>query len=123
MQMRKVMGKGKTIYQLKITLRYFKPLIWRRIFINANIKLPDLHKIIQVAMGWTNTHLHQSRIYNDVYCEPDEEYYHEYFDYTKVKLNSLGNRAGYKFYRVTSPSCASAYPPAHTTYGCYILCQ
>lgn len=49
-------------------------------------------------MGWTNSHLHQFRINDDVYCEPDEEIYGEYFDYTKVKLSSLVNRAGCKFY-------------------------
>ena len=98
MQKKKVMGKVKTIYQLKITLRYCKPLIWRKVFVDANTKLPDLHKIIQTVMGWTNTHLHQFRIYNDVYCEPDEDHYHEYFDYTKVKLNSLVRRTGFKFY-------------------------
>jgi hypothetical protein len=98
MQKKKVVKKAKTIYALKITLRYCKPQIWRRVFVDANTKLPDLHKIIQTVMGWTNTHLHEFRIYNDVYCEPDEEIYHEYFDYTKVRLSDLVRRTGFKFY-------------------------
>ena len=28
----------------------------------------------------------------------NEDHYHEYFDYTKVKLNSLVRHTGFKFY-------------------------
>lgn len=50
--------KGK-IYQLKISLQYAKPPIWRRVLVPADIELEDLHEVIQVAFGWTNSHLHQ----------------------------------------------------------------
>ncbi len=46
------------IYQLKISLKYTKPPIWRRILIPANMKLEDLHEAIQCVMGWYNCHLH-----------------------------------------------------------------
>lgn len=46
-------------YQLKITLLEIKPPIWRRIQVPASIKLCCLHSAIQVAMGWTDSHLHQ----------------------------------------------------------------
>lgn len=45
-------------YQLKITLRDYKPPIWRRIIVPANTLLSDLHNIIQIVMGWENAHLH-----------------------------------------------------------------
>ena len=50
---------AKWIYKLKITLIDSKPLIWRRILVEEDVLLSDLHKIIQSAMGWTNSHLHQ----------------------------------------------------------------
>ena len=46
-------------YQLKITLLEIRPPIWRRIRVPASIKLCCLHSAIQVAMGWTDSHLHQ----------------------------------------------------------------
>lgn len=55
------------IYQLKITLRDSKPPIWRQVLVDGSINLYELHEIIQIAMGWTDSHLHQFTI--------DEEYY------------------------------------------------
>jgi len=49
--------EGK-IYQIKVELRYSEPIIWRRILVNSNILLVDLHRILQTVMGWTNSHLH-----------------------------------------------------------------
>ena len=42
--------------QLKITLCGTNPLIWRRILIPDSITFFDLHHIIQISMGWTNSH-------------------------------------------------------------------
>jgi hypothetical protein len=36
-----------------------KPLIWRKFIVPADISFLRLHDTIQVAMGWTNSHLHQ----------------------------------------------------------------
>jgi len=47
------------LYQLKITLRYSAPPIWRRVVVPANMPLSLFHEVIQIAMGWTNSHLHQ----------------------------------------------------------------
>jgi hypothetical protein len=52
------------IYQVKITLRNSKPPIWRRVLLPADIRLSDLHKVMQVVMGWTNSHLHQFEVGN-----------------------------------------------------------
>jgi len=45
--------------QLKITLRGSRPAIWRRIVVPADMTLDRLHDVFQIAMGWTNSHLHQ----------------------------------------------------------------
>ena len=49
-------------FQLKITLDQSNPPIWRRVIVPANLALSDLHIVIQVAMGWTDDHLHQFEI-------------------------------------------------------------
>jgi len=43
--------------QIKISLYYIKPIIWRRIVVSENITFKELHETIQVAMGWRNVHL------------------------------------------------------------------
>ena len=43
---------------LKVTLRGFKPPLWRRIVVPGTMALGGLHVAIQVAMGWTDSHLH-----------------------------------------------------------------
>ncbi len=92
------MGNVKTIYQLKIVLQDVKPSIWRRFLVDSNVKLPDLHEIIQVVMGWTNSHLHQFTIDDVDYCEPNEEAMEECVDYRKIKLNELIKNEGDVFY-------------------------
>ena len=52
------MGK-KQATTVRITLRDSKPPIWRRVAVPSDITLGQLHEVIQIAMGWTNSHLHQ----------------------------------------------------------------
>lgn len=53
---------AKDALQLKITLRYISPPIWRRVVVPDNFTLGDLHHVIQVAMGWYNCHQHSFRV-------------------------------------------------------------
>ena len=46
------------IYELSIFLEDISPLIWRRFRIPASANLEDLHRVIQVVMGWDNVHDH-----------------------------------------------------------------
>ncbi len=50
------------IYQIKIELKETNPTIWRRIQVNSDITLNELHHIIQISMGWTNSHLYSFTI-------------------------------------------------------------
>jgi hypothetical protein len=47
------------VYQLKVTLFGVEPPVWRRVQVNAGTTLDLLHAVVQAAMGWTNSHLHQ----------------------------------------------------------------
>ncbi len=49
---------GPLMYRLKVTLKHSKPPIWRRLLVDGDASLGDLHDIIQVAMGWDDDHLH-----------------------------------------------------------------
>ena len=60
------------IYQLRVTLRGSRPFIWRQIQVRSDITLGRLHRILQVVMGWKDTHLHQFTIRGKQYWIPDE---------------------------------------------------
>lgn len=49
----------KAIHHLKIILKDSSPPIWRRLLVPADFTLFQLHHLIQIAMGWTNSHLHE----------------------------------------------------------------
>lgn len=50
-------GRAGAIYQLRISLPYIVPVIWRRLEVPGTMTFDDLHGAIQVAMGWENCHL------------------------------------------------------------------
>lgn len=66
-------GGGVPLYQLKITLKWSKPPIWRRVIVRADMTLDRLHNVIQIVMGWTNSHLHQFIVGRTFYGKPDPE--------------------------------------------------
>lgn len=50
------------IYQLHIFILDISPMIWRRVKICSDSTIADLHYIIHIAMGWTDSHLHGVRV-------------------------------------------------------------
>ena len=85
----KDVNSADPIYQIKITLLGSDPLIWRSIQVAGNTNLRQLHEIIQVAMGWTNSHLYQFHIDGEYYGQPDSEFDSDIKDAVKVRLQSL----------------------------------
>jgi hypothetical protein len=63
-----------SIYQLHISLRHLKPAIWRRVLVPGSITLDKLHRIIQIVMGWSNSHMHEFTVGNIHYGVPDKEF-------------------------------------------------
>ena len=52
-----------SVLQLRVVLRGVSPLVWRRLLISSDVRLADLHEVIQVAFGWEDAHLHRFRIH------------------------------------------------------------
>lgn len=59
-----------TAYQLKVTLAYSDPPIWRRVLVPAGT-LDELHEWLQTAMGWENAHLHRFLVEGTQYGDPE----------------------------------------------------
>jgi hypothetical protein len=60
--------------QLRIELQHITPLIWRRLRVAEAVTLATLHRILQAAMGWTDSHLHEFEIAQRRYGVPDQEW-------------------------------------------------
>src|ERR1035441_1485868 len=88
------------IYQLKITLKDLKPVIWRRIQVR-DCTLDKLHDHIQTAMGWTNSHLHHFRINDKFYGDPwlmEEDFGDQSYANTRItRLNAIIPKSGRRF--------------------------
>lgn len=45
-------------YRVQVDLRETSPPAWRRLELASDLNLAELHDILQVAFGWTDSHLH-----------------------------------------------------------------
>lgn len=90
----------QSVYQLKITLRDVRPPIWRRVQVLSDVTLSHLHWVIQLSMGWTNSHLHSFSIQGQEYGVPMPELGFaelEPEDERSVKLSSFIPGEKFKF--------------------------
>ncbi len=63
----------QTAFVLKVTLREVRPPIWRRLRVAGDLTLRELHHVLQIAMGWTDSHLHEFRIGEERFGMPDPQ--------------------------------------------------
>jgi hypothetical protein len=73
-------------YQIKITLKGIEPPIWRRVLVPSTLTLTDLHYVIQIAMGWENSHLHDFKIKKERYSDSGDDEWDDAKDETIVRL-------------------------------------
>ena len=50
---------GRAAFVVRVDLDEAQPAIWRRLRLASDLTLPQVHDVLQVAMGWTDSHLHQ----------------------------------------------------------------
>jgi len=119
------------VYRFKIVLQETDPVIWRRIE-TTDVTLENLHELIQTAMGWSNSHLHQFKIANARYTDPrfiagDFDGFGA-LDYSGIRISDLVSkhgsrlRIGYQYdlgdnwehevilEKVTQPESGARYP-------------
>ena len=85
------------IYQLKITLRASRPPIWRRVLVPGDFGLHKLHQVVQIAMGWTNSHLHLFIVDGTEYGEPHADDRTEVEDERRFALRQVAPREKARF--------------------------
>lgn len=62
-----------SIYELEVTLRHISPPIWRRVRVPSDLTLAELHVVLQEALGWTDSHLHQFDVDGRSFGVPDPD--------------------------------------------------
>jgi len=88
---------NERFYLLRIQLLDIEPAIWRRFVVPASITLDRLHDVIQIVMGWTDSHLHQFTIGKKRYMEYLEFQDNE-LECGKYRLGNLIKQKGRTFY-------------------------
>ncbi|HAJ93773.1 MAG TPA: plasmid pRiA4b ORF-3 family protein [Synergistaceae bacterium] len=61
-------------HEIKIELKDFEPLIWRKVVIPTEMTFENLHMVIQIAMGWQDYHLYSFEIpdiNHKIVCDED----------------------------------------------------
>ena len=89
------------IYQIKVTLRYTRPPIWRRQLVPAGLTLDALHDVLQLAMGWDDSHMHEFRIGQRRFGKPDP-------NDRLMGMDPIGNERTTHLYRVLGKVGAKA---------------
>ena len=79
------MTASRTVFQIKVSLKGSRPPIWRRLLVRDTVSLRNLHELLQFAMGWTDSHLHQFVKGETCYGSPHPEM----VDEKRAKLNSI----------------------------------
>ena len=96
--MARPLPRGTPIYQLKVTLKDTKPPIWRRFLVPADITMRRLHDILQIVVGWQESHLYIFEVGRTHIGEPDpEEDWREVRPAKSTTLNQVAPAAGAKF--------------------------
>ena len=75
-------------YLLRIRLLDIEPEIWRKFIVPSSITLDRLHDVIQIVMGWTDSHLHEFKIGKKRYTEYPE-YEDDGLECGKYRLGDL----------------------------------
>ena len=62
-----------SIYQLRAVLNGVSPLVWRRFLLSSETSLADLHRILQLAFGWSGFYLYEFCIHGKTFSSNAED--------------------------------------------------
>jgi hypothetical protein len=87
-------------YILRVELEGVVPTVWRRLVVEADVSLANLHHIIQAAMGWTDSHLHEFEIHGELFAlpHPDDDVGRPVRDERRARLGRLARRGEWFHY-------------------------
>ena len=83
--------------RLEVTMSEVLPAVVRVLDVPAGVLLPELHDLLQAALGWTDSHLHQFVAGDICYGVPDLDGPDDERDESAVALRALPNRFAYLY--------------------------
>jgi hypothetical protein len=91
-------SKAQQVLQLRIDLEEVDPPIWRRLLVPSDIRLDRLHDVFQVAMGWTDSHLHAFTIGTKRYGMHVDDFSDTELDEKKFRAHAaIGRRRRFRY--------------------------
>jgi hypothetical protein len=78
-------------FRVRVDLMYAKPPVWRRLDLPGDLMLDELQVVLQVAMGWEDSHLHKFGVGAD---RRTRAYFITGFDLAKAMKASPKTRYG-----------------------------
>jgi hypothetical protein len=97
-------------FTIRVELEGSSPLVWRRFRCPSDVRLDEVHRVVQAVMGWTNSHLHDftpSQVLcrapvvvfdpEDIYADPDEGAVPESDVRLDRVLQTVGETLGYLY--------------------------
>jgi hypothetical protein len=61
------------VFEIRVTLADIEPPIWRRLHVPAETSLAALHQVLQLALGWKDSHLHDFLVGEIRFCTPSPD--------------------------------------------------
>jgi pRiA4b ORF-3-like protein len=83
--------------RLRVTLREVDPRVLRVVDVPASSTLPELHDVLQVAVGWTDSHLHEFVADGIRYGVPDEDWPDDQIDEAGMRLRGMPKQLVYLY--------------------------
>jgi hypothetical protein len=80
------------VLTLKVVLEGIRPQVWRRLRVPATFSLADVHVVVQVAMGWEDSHLHQFTIDRVSYTAVTADDPSDMRDERSIRLSDLARK-------------------------------
>ena len=84
-----------------MSLEDIEPRIWRRVQVPDSYTLKQLHRVIQIVIGWEDSHLHEFSLSGKRYGEPNPEDEESVIDERMVRLRdpplTIGVSIGYEY--------------------------
>jgi len=91
------MKKDRAICQFKVTLRNIHPPIWRRIQVWEDATFAQLHRVLQIVMGWEDCHLYEFRINGNIYAVPALDDERKIIDVKRTRIRDVVQHVGTEF--------------------------
>ena len=85
-----------SLYELRVQVKDIEPPVWRELRLRGDTALDELHEVLQVAMGWANSHLYLFHVGGKKYGEPDPEW-EKVQDSARTTLEDIVTEAGRSF--------------------------